>query len=225
MRPFRDRIDAAQQLARLLAGYRGRHPVILAIPRGAVPMGRVLADALGGELDVVLVRKLGAPLCPELAVGAVDESGCTHVAPHAAEAGADRGYLEAEVRRQLELLRRRRAAYSPLRAPIDVRGRIAIVVDDGLATGETMIAALHGVRARQPARLVCAVPVASSESLARVRPLADDTVCVHVDDHARSVGAAYGDFSQVEDEEVIACLREVAPRPGTPTGAGPASPG
>jgi predicted phosphoribosyltransferase len=203
---FDSRADAARQLAGALDAYRGRNPLVLAIPRGAVEMGRVLADELGGELDVVLVRKLRAPHSPELAIGAIDESGWCYVAPHAARAGADAGYIEREKRAQAETLRRRRAAYTPDRPPVDPQGRIAIVVDDGLATGATMMAALHAVRAKQPARLVCAVPVASPDSLELVRPHADEIVCLEAPAEFYAVGQFYRDFRQVEDEQVIALL-------------------
>jgi Predicted phosphoribosyltransferases len=162
---FDDRTDAARQLADALRKYRGTDPLVLAIPRGSVPMGRIVADALDGELDVVLVRKLQAPSSGELAVGSVDESGWTYVADYARDMGVDDEYLEEEKRVQLDVLKRRRALYTPWRRPIDPAGRVAIVIDDGLATGATMIAALHAVRSRKPAKLVCAVPVASRESL------------------------------------------------------------
>ncbi len=203
---FTDRIDAARRLAEALAHHRGSRPLVLAIPRGAVPMGRVIAEALQGELDVVLVRKLGAPYQPELAVGAIDESGWSYVADHAAACGADARYLEAEKQRQLERLRERRARYSASRPPIDPAGRVAIVVDDGLATGATMIAALHAVRAKRPSRLVCAVPVAAPDSLQKVRALADEVVCLYAPEYLQAVGAHYRDFAQVEDDEVVACL-------------------
>jgi putative phosphoribosyl transferase len=204
---FEDRADAARGLAAALAPYRGKNPLVLAIPRGAVTMGRIIADALGGELDVVLVRKLRAPLSPELAVGAIEESGWTHIADHAASTGADDAYLRAEKHAQLEALRARRKIYTPARAPLDPAGRIAIVVDDGLATGETMIAALHAVRSRKPSRLVCAVPVAAPDSLRRVAPYADDVVCLHAPADFHAVGQFYVLFSQVEDEEVVALLK------------------
>jgi predicted phosphoribosyltransferase len=207
---FESRIDAARRLATALAAYRGRNPLVLAIPRGAVEMGRVLADELGGELDVVLVRKLGAPYSAEFAVGAIDESGRVYVADHAAAAGADAAYLEREQREQLELLRKRRAQYTPHRPPIDPRGRVAIVVDDGLATGATMIAALRGVRAGQPERLVCAVPVASPDSLELVRPHCDEVVCLQAPPEFFAVGQFYREFRQVEDDEVIALLARPA---------------
>lgn len=205
---FVDRIDAAQRLAKALTPYRGQNPLVLAIPRGAVPMGKVIALALGGELDVVLVRKLRAPFSPEFAVGAIDESGWTYVASHAREAGADETYLAREQQAQLALLRQRRAQYTPARAPIDPAGRVAIVVDDGLATGATMIAALHSVRARQPQRLVCAVPVAAPQSLAAVAPYADEVVCLQAPVDFQAVGQFYRAFTQVEDEAVVATLAE-----------------
>jgi predicted phosphoribosyltransferase len=215
-RRFDSRLDAGRQLARALAAYRGRNPLVLAIPRGAVAMGAELAAALQGELDVVLVRKLRAPGAPEFAVGSVDESGWTYVAEHAAEAGADAGYLAREKAAQLETLRRRRAQYTPARAPVDPRGRIAIVVDDGIATGSSMIAALHAVRAKHPARLVCAVPVAPPETLERIRPYADEVVCLEAPEDFQAVGQFYRDFQQVEDEEVVELLRGAR---GSPPGA------
>jgi predicted phosphoribosyltransferase len=205
---FVDRIDAAQRLAAALAPYRGQNPLVLAIPRGAVPMGKIIAAALDGELDVVLVRKLRAPFSPEFAVGAIDESGWVYVAPHAREAGADEVYLARERETQLALLRQRRAQYTPARAPIDPAARVAIVIDDGLATGATMIAALHSVRAKQPRRLVCAVPVAAPQSLDAVAPYADEVVCLQAPAEFYAVGQFYRSFAQVEDETVIAALAQ-----------------
>ena len=205
---FDSRIDAARQLARALARYRGSSPLILAIPRGAVPIGRVIADERQGELDVVLVRKLGAPFSPEFAIGSVDETGWAYVSEDAAPAGADARYLEEEKGRQLETLRRRRALYTPGRAPIEIEGRTVIVVDDGLATGATMIAALHAARAKRPRLLVCAVPVAAPDSLERVRTYADEIVCLEAPAGFHAVGQFYRDFDQVDDETVIALLSD-----------------
>lgn len=204
---FRDRLDAARRLADGLIAYRGRQPLVLAIPRGAVPMAKALAAALQGDLDVVLVRKLRAPFQPEFAIGSVDESGWTYLSPHAAAAGADADYIAAEKNRQLELIRQRRAQYTPIRPPLDPAGRTVIVVDDGLATGATMVAALHGLRQRHPARLICAVPVSSPQALTMVRPLADEVLCLQAPADFRAVGQFYRDFEQVEDDEVIALLR------------------
>jgi putative phosphoribosyl transferase len=203
---FDSRADAARRLAAALAGYAGRHALVLAIPRGAVGIGAVIAERLGADLDVVLVRKLRAPSNPELAVGAVDESGWTYVADFAAEAGATQEYLEREIREQTELLRRRRALYTPGREPIDPAGRIVIVVDDGVATGASMIAALHAAREKAPARLVCAVPVAAAETLARLKHYADEVVCLETPLGFHAVGQFYRDFGQVEDEEVVRLL-------------------
>lgn len=208
---FADRLDAADKLATALAAWKGSNPLILAIPRGAVPMGAALATALAGELDVVLVHKLCAPGNPEYAIGAIDESGWFFVAdPNA----ADEAWLQRERAYRLEQLRRRRALYSPGRPPADPGGRIAIVVDDGLATGSTMLAALHAVRSRAPARLICAIPVAAQDSLKRVGRHADETVCLYAPRDFQAVGQFYTRFDQVEDDEVIACLRRARPPSG-----------
>jgi predicted phosphoribosyltransferase len=136
----------------------------------------------------------------------VDESGWTYVAGYAASAGADQAYLAREKDAQLALLRRRRAQYTPARAPADPAGRVAIVVDDGIATGASMIAALHAVRAKKPARLVCAVPLAPAESLEQIRPYADELVCLETPEGFMAVGQFYRHFEQVEDDEVVALL-------------------
>lgn len=205
---FRDRDDAADQLARALESFSGRSVLVLAIPRGAVPMGRRIADALGGDLDVVLVRKIGAPYQPELALGAIDEDGEIHWASPEAARNVDPMWLEHEKHQQLEMLRTRRDRYRAGRAALDPSGRVTIVVDDGLATGSTMIAALHATRARAPSHLICAVPVAAPDSLERVSPYADEVVCLEAPEHFRAVSQYFERFEQVEDEEVERILAQ-----------------
>ena len=208
--PFRDRDEAARRLVERLAIYKGENPLVLAIPRGAVPMARIVADALGGEVDVVLVRKLRAPYNPEFAVGSIDESGWTYIADYAGQAGATTEYLEAEKKTQMETMRNRRAQYTPIRPPIDPAGRIVIVLDDGLATGATMISALHALKEKGPKKLICAVPVSPPDTLEKVARYADEVVCLEAPEWFQAVGQFYMDFPQVEDEEVIAILRQNA---------------
>ena len=205
---FRDRQEAATRLAERLKVYRGKNPLVLAIPRGAVPMAKIIAQRLGGEFDVVLVRKLRAPQQPELAIGSVNESGWTFIADFAELYGASRDYIEAEKREQMHTIRQRRAQYTPVRPPIDPAGRIVIVIDDGLATGATMMAALHGLRASQPAKLICAVPVSPPDTLIKVADLADEVVCLEAPEFFQAVGQFYQHFPQVDDDEVIEILKE-----------------
>ena len=206
---FRDRTDAAHLLLKKLKPYQGLNPLVLAIPRGAVPMAQCIADGLGGTLDVVLVRKLRAPLQPELAIGAIDENGWTYLTEHATHHEVSTDYIAQEKLIQLQILRARRAQYTPGRLPVAVLHRTVIVVDDGLATGATMVAALHGLRAQHPAKLVCAVPVAASTAVTKIRPLVDDLVCLEISPDFQAVGQFYKDFRQVEDAEAIALLNGV----------------
>lgn len=210
---FRDRNEAAILLAKQLAPYHDQHPLVLAIPRGAVPMAKIIADTLNGDMDVVLVRKLRAPSNPEFAIGSVDETGWTYLAEYANQVVNDPHYIEIEKATQLEVMRERRNSYTPIRPPLDPQGRIVIVVDDGLATGSTMIAALHALRAKHPQKLICAVPVAPPETLTKVAPYADEIICLESPDSFYSVGQFYQSFPQVSDEEVIALLKKAKCNP------------
>ncbi|MGB7397459.1 MAG: phosphoribosyltransferase family protein [Candidatus Macondimonas sp.] len=216
---FADRLDAARRLAARLSHLKGRHPLVLAIPRGAVPMADHIACALDGELDVVLVRKLGAPGNPEYAIGAVDEAGQVQLNPDVAE-GIDPDYLHEEISRQRAVLAARRQAYGPA---VDPTGRVVIVVDDGVATGSTFIAALRALRAQQPQRLIAAFGVAPPEALHRFSRLADEVVCLETPAWFGSVGAFYQDFPQVTDAEVMRLLQARTGASPDPAGHGNAS--
>ena len=191
-----------------LSPWRGAHPLVLAIPRGAVPMAEILARDLGGDLDVVLVRKIGAPGDPEFAVGAVDESGSLSLSPEARLIGIGPEEAEAERQRELLVIRERRRLWGKGRPPVDPSGRTVIIVDDGMATGATMASALRFLREKKPKILVAAVPVASREALDRIRPLADRTVSLLTPERFLSVSQFYESFPQVGDEEVRRILEK-----------------
>ncbi len=207
---FASRTDAAEQLVNCLQEYLGSNPLILAIPRGAVPIGKIIAERLGGELDVVLVRKLGAPGNPEYAIGAIDEAGNTTLNPEVDESDLDAASLEAEQQQQMEVMRKRRSTYLPHRPAISAQGRIVLVVDDGIATGSTMIAALKAVRLQNPETLICVTPVAPPESIRAVAPFADAVVCLLTEPDFRAVSQFYRDFRAVDDTEVAEILQQSA---------------
>lgn len=201
---FSNRDDAARQLAHRLYAYKGARPLVLGLPRGAVPMARVIADALDGDLDVVLVRKLRAAGQPELAIGAVDEQG--RVLHGAYFDRMPEAYVREEIREQQALLRSRRARYTQTRPARDPAGRVVILVDDGVATGASMLAAVRSVRASGPSRIVVAVGVAPPETLDRLRADADEVVCLYAPASFGAVGEFFDDFSEVTDDMVLAAL-------------------
>lgn len=214
---FSDRDEAARLLAAHLDRYRSERPLVLGVPRGAVPMARVIAETLGGDLDVVLVRKLRAPDQPELAIGAVDETGTVVKGRYFDLAPDD--YVAREIGAQQEVLKARRRRYARAHAPIDPAGRVVILVDDGVATGASMEAAIHAIRARRPRAIVVAVGVAPTSTLRRLRAEADDVVCLHDTDQFGAVGQFYDEFSEVTDDDVVAALAlhaDASPPAATP---------
>jgi predicted phosphoribosyltransferase len=211
---FRDREEAARLLARRLKDRTFRNPLVLAIPRGGVVTGAVLARELGAELDVVLSRKLRAPFQPELAVGALAEDGQVYLEPRTREfLDLTEEYLAGERRHQLGEITRRKALIREVRPPASIPGRSVIVTDDGIATGSTMIAALQVARAQQPHELIVAVPVAPPDRLAEVRRHCDEAVCLLTPVDFFAIGQFYEDFAPVEDAEVVELLRAAGPAP------------
>jgi putative phosphoribosyl transferase len=210
---FLDRRDAGRRLAAALVGLRGTDPIVLALPRGGVPVAYEVAVALGAPLDVVVVRKLGAPHEPELAIGAlVDGDHPEQVLNDDVirDAAVSPEQVARETAHQLTEIHRRQALYRGGRAPLSVAGRTAIVVDDGLATGASMRAALRGVRRAGATRVVLAVPVAPPDTIAILRPEVDDVVCLSTPTAFDAVGQFYDDFRQTTDAEVIDLLARAA---------------
>jgi len=207
---FDDRRDAGRRLAELLLPFATEDPVVVALPRGGVPVAREVAEALRAPLEILAVRKLGAPHNPEYGIGAIAEGG-TRVfdAEALAVLGIDGRDLDAIVARETAELERRVETYRGGRPPLSLAGRTAIVVDDGVATGVTDTAALRAIRRQRPRRLVLAVPVCVPESLARLRDEADEVACLLTPPQLYGVGQWYRDFSQVSDEEVVDALGTV----------------
>ena len=220
---FADREAAGCVLAAKLAHLKDRQPIVLALPRGGVAVGFEIAQALDAPLDIVLVRKIGVPWQPELALGAVTDgaSAATFIDEDLAKAlDIPESYVKEETARQLEEIERRRKTYCAGRPPIDVPGRTVIVVDDGIATGATMRVALGAVRRRNPAHVVLAVPVAPPETLAALGKEADEVVCLEVPAMLGAIGFYYRDFHQMSDAEVTDILARAArPTPEPPTPA------
>lgn len=208
-RVFSDRRDAGRRLADRLIGLAGERPLVLALPRGGVPVAAEVAEALHAELEVLIVRKLGAPGQPELGIGALVDGADPQVVLNEeviAQVRPSADYIAAEKARQLAEIERRRAAYEGDRPPVEIRGRTVILVDDGLATGGTAKAALRALRRRGPKRLVLAVPVAPADTLELMRREADAVVCLATPEPFVAVGLYYDDFNQTTDEEVIELL-------------------
>ena len=222
--PFRNRSAAGRRLAVALAGYKEQEPTILALPRGGVPVAAEVAAALDAPLDLILVRKIGVPFQPELAMGAVVDGGGSIVVRNEdviEHVGIDEAAFKAVCDAEFVEIERRRERYSGNRERAEVAGRTAIVIDDGIATGATTRAALRATRIRNPKRLVLAVPVAPSDSLPELRREADDIVCLEDYPMFGAIGFYYRDFRQVSDQEVIEILRRFPagkPRKSSPDG-------
>jgi putative phosphoribosyl transferase len=210
---FRDRKDAGRRLAEVLKEKGYKKPVVYALPRGGVPVAREVADALHAPLDLVLVRKIGHPRQPELALAAVVDGSAPEIVVNedvkASTLDAD-SHIAEIAQKELAEIERRRALYLKDRDRIPARGRTAIVVDDGIATGATVRAALKALRRHEPAKLVLAVPVAPSDTLAELSQEVDEVVCLETPDPFYAIGLYYRDFSQLTDSEVIKALK--APR-------------
>jgi len=207
--PFKDRTEAGRRLAAALAGYKNDNPVVLALPRGGVPVAAEVAAALSAPLDLILVRKIGVPYQPELAMGAVVDGDAPTIVRNEdviRMAGIEEPDFKSVCDSELAEIERRRQRYLGKSARVEIAGRTAIVIDDGIATGATTRAALRAIRMRKPKRLVLAVPVAPTDSIAALRADADDVVCLENYEFFGAIGLYYSDFRQVSDEAVIGAL-------------------
>jgi putative phosphoribosyl transferase len=211
---FRNRSDAGRKLADALVGYKDQPCIVLALPRGGVPVAAEVAARLGAPLDLVLVRKIGVPSQRELAMGAVADGAPPLVVRNEDViriTNTSEQEFDAVCRLELQEIERRRQLYLGKRAPVEISGRVAIVIDDGIATGATVRAALRAVRQRHPKKLVLAAPVASSQALDELRGEADDTACLEAHDAFPAIGLFYADFHQVSDRDVVRLLDQFAP--------------
>jgi putative phosphoribosyl transferase len=205
---FRDRADAGRRLAQKLASYKDSGAMVLALPRGGVPVAIEVARALNAPLDVFVVRKLGVPGHEELAMGAIASGGLRVLNEETiAQLGIDRETVEAVTASELAELHRREAEYRDGRPPPHVTGKTVILIDDGLATGASMYAAILALRTAKPQQIVVAVPVAPAETCASLAREVDEIVCAATPEPFRGVGAWYGDFRQIGDQEVREMLR------------------
>jgi putative phosphoribosyl transferase len=206
---YENRADAGKRLARKLAGYEGQEPLILALPRGGVPVAAEIARALDAPLDLILVRKLGVPIQPELAMGAVIDGAEPHVVRNEdiiALLAMPKEEFEQICARELAEIERRRKLYVAKRPRAELRDRVVIVVDDGIATGATTRAALEAIRSKGPRKLVLAVPVAPTSTIKELEGEADEIVCLQHHEPFYAIGLYYADFHQVTDKEVIGIL-------------------
>lgn len=210
---FADRLDAGEQLAKALVGFAGTDAVVLAIPRGGVIVGEVVARELGVPLDVVIPRKIGAPGNPELGLGAIAPGVRVLDQRLIGILGVSDRYLEREIEAEEREIERRQHVYRSGRPPVDVVGRVTIVVDDGVATGGTATAALRWAKAEGASKVVLAVPVAPAAGLGRLSGEADELIVLAAPEPFYAVGEWYQRFEQTEDAEVVAALARAAGEP------------
>lgn len=206
---FRNRAEAGRLLAERLKSRQLEAPIVLALPRGGVPVADEIAEALRAPLDLIIVRKVGLPYQPELAIAAVIDGDHPQIVVNddvAAAAGIARDQIEHLAKPEIQELERRREAYMRGRPPLDLRDRDVVVVDDGIATGASIRAAILGMRRRSPRRLILAVPIAAKDTIGELRNLVDDVVCLATPDPLYAIGHHYEDFHQMTDEEVLEIL-------------------
>ena len=219
---FHDRHDAAIRLARALEGYRGRpDAVVLAVPRGGLPIGGTLASELGLRLDVILAKKIGHPYNPEFAMGAVSLAGETIDAGLARREAISAEWIAGEVARIRERLRERSRLYQRDGKPLPVAGKTVILTDDGAATGRTLLLAIALLRREGAAKIVVAIPVAPPDAVELLEREADEVVCLEIPSSFMAIGEFYGDFSQVSDEEAAAILKKEGAGSRSPAGGRP----
>ncbi|MEP9386746.1 phosphoribosyltransferase [Mesorhizobium sp. KR9-304] len=226
---FADRSEAGKRLTEALKHYRGKNVVVLALPRGGVPVAAEVAAYLNAPLDLLLVRKIGVPTQPELAMGAVIDGDNPIVVRNddvIRLAWVSAAEFDRSCQEELAEIERRRRLYVGDRHPVGVEGRIAIIVDDGIATGATVRAAIRGLRRRKPSSIVVAVPVAPPDTIEALRKEADDVVCLEIPEFFQAIGLYYRDFRQLRDQDVIALMdaaqtRVAAGTPSTRDKSGP----
>ena len=219
MMTYQDRSDAGRRLAKALSEYKGRNAVVLALPRGGVPVAAEVAAALDAPLDLILVRKIGVPTQPELAMGAVVDGTAPIVVRNEEVielSGTTADEFDAACKRELAEIERRRQLYIGERARAEITGQVVIVIDDGIATGATTRAALQAIRNRKPKELVLAVPVAPPDTITELRREVDALICLETPELFGAIGYFYRDFRQVSDQEVVAILKRFpAKRPAS----------
>lgn len=206
---YKNREDAGMRLALKLMDYKDENPLVIALPRGGVPVGYVIAKMLEAELDIIIVRKLGAPYNPELAIGAVVEGEPPQVVRNESiieYLGVTREFIQDSIDAQNQEITRRQKLYREGRVVSSPANRTVILVDDGIATGATMKVAIKGIKAKNPKRLIVAVPVGPSDVIASLKEDADEVICLSVPAYMYAIGEHYQNFSQTTDEEVIALL-------------------